>query len=147
MRALLSTTAVLVAPLSAAADVAITDGWARASVLASRPAAAYLTLVSDRDDQLVGVSSPAAGRVALHASRTDGGGRSRMVGIDVLDLPADTAVTLTPGGAHLMLMELPEKLEEGTFLPLVLTFASGARIETRVPVLGPGASGPHGDRR
>ena len=43
---------------------------------------------------------------------------------------------------HLMLMGLSEKLEEGTDLPLILTFASGARMEVNVPVLGPGAMGP-----
>lgn len=65
-----------------------------------------------------------------------------MSAIEALKLPSGETVTLAPGGMHLMLMALTEKLEEGTVLPLTLTFASGAKIEISVPVLGPGASGP-----
>ena len=133
--------ALAVWPVTALADVTITDGWARASVLASRPAAAYLTLQSDEEEQLIGVSTPAADHVTIHAVETDAEGVSRMIEIDALNLPAGEPVTLAPGGMHLMLMALTEKLEEGTRLPLTLTFASGAKIDILVPVLGPGASG------
>ena len=129
-------------PVTALADVTITDGWARASVLASRPAAAYLTLQSDEEVQLIGVTTPVAGHVTIHAVETDSKGVSRMIEIDALNLPAGEPVTLAPGGMHLMLMALTEKLEEGTRLPLTLTFAAGAKIDILVPVLGPGASGP-----
>lgn len=71
-----------------------------------------------------------------------GDGVSRMVEVVALDLPSGEPVTLAPGSMHLMLMGLSEKLEEGTDLPLILTFASGARMEISVPVLGPGAMGP-----
>ena len=141
MRTLIFMAALAVWPVTALADVTITDGWARASVLASRPAAAYLTLQSDEEEQLIGVSTPAADHVTIHAVETDAEGVSRMIEIDALNLPAGEPVTLAPGGMHLMLMALTEKLEEGTRLPLTLTFASGAKIDILVPVLGPGASG------
>ena len=142
MRKLIFMAALAAWPVTALADVTITDGWARASVLTSRPAAAYLTLQSDEEEQLIGVSTPAAGHVTIHAVETDANGVSRMVEIEALNLPAGEPVTLAPGGMHLMLMALSEKLEEGTLLPLTLTFASGAKIDISVPVLGPGASGP-----
>ncbi|MDD9745773.1 copper(I)-binding protein [Roseovarius sp. MBR-154] len=129
-------------PFFASANVTISDGWARASILASRPAAAYLTLTSDQSDQLVAITTPVAGNVTIHAVETGDDGVSRMVKIDALDLPSGEPVTLAPGSMHLMLMGLSEKLEEGTDLPLILTFASGARMEVNVPVLGPGAMGP-----
>ena len=129
-------------PIFASADVTISDGWARASILASRPAAAYLTLTSDQSDQLVAITTPIAGNVTIHAVETDDDGVSRMAEVDALDLPSGEPVALAPGGMHLMLMGLSEKLEEGTELPLTMTFASGARMEVSVPVLGPGAMGP-----
>ena len=129
-------------PFFASANVTISDGWARASILASRPAAAYLTLTSDQSDQLVAITTPIAGNVTIHAVENGDDGVSRMIGIDALDLPSGEPVTLAPGSMHLMLMGLSEKLEEGTDLPLILTFASGARMEVNVPVLGPGAMGP-----
>ena len=142
MRKLITLTALAVWPLAAQADVTISDGWARASVLASRPAAAYITLQSEEEDQLIGVTTPIAGHVTIHAVDTDANGVSRMIAIDALNLPSNEQVKLAPGGMHLMLMSLTQKLEEGTVLPLTLTFASGAEIEISVPVLGPGASGP-----
>ena len=135
-------TALTLWPFFASADVTISNGWARASVLASRPVAAYLTITSDESDQLVAIATPIAGNVTIHAVETGNDGVSRMVEVDALDLPSGEPVTLAPGGMHLMLMGLPEKLEEGTDLPLIMTFASGARVEVSVPVLGPGAMGP-----
>jgi copper(I)-binding protein len=141
MRHLILLPALALWPITAQADVAISDGWARASILASRPAAAYLTLQSDEEDQLISVTTPIAGHVTIHGVETDANGVSRMSAIEALNLPSGEPVTLAPGGMHLMLMSLTEKLQEGTVLPLTLTFASGAKIEISVPVLGPGASG------
>ena len=84
-------------PFFASADVTISDGWARASILASRPAAAYLTLTSDQSDQLVAITTPIAGNVTIHAVENGDDGVSRMIGIDALDLPSGEPVTLAPG--------------------------------------------------
>ena len=93
-------------PFFASADVTISDGWARANILASRPAAAYLTLTSNQSDQLVAITTPIAGNVTIHAVETGNDGVSRMVEIDALDLPSGEPVTLAPGSMHLMLMGL-----------------------------------------
>ena len=102
-------TALTLWPFFASADVTISDGWARASILASRPAAAYLTLTSDQSDQLVAITTPIAGNVTIHAVETDNDGVSRMVEVVALDLPSGEPVTLAPGSMHLMLMGLSEK--------------------------------------
>ncbi len=126
----------------ALADITVTDPWARATVLASRPGAAYLTIESSADDRLVDLGSPVASGVMIHATETDAGGVNRMAHVEVLDLPADQAVTLTPGGIHLMLMGLNAKLEEGTSFPLTLSFEKAGEITIEVPVLGIAAAGP-----
>lgn len=131
-------------PTLASAEVVVTDPWARASILASRPGAAYLTLESDIDDRLIAIETPAAGRVMLHGTETDAGGVSRMAHIEAIDLPRGTSITLAPGGMHLMLMGLAGKLEEGSNFPLTLTFESAGEIAVEVPVLSVGAGGPEG---
>ncbi|MFC4670763.1 copper chaperone PCu(A)C [Seohaeicola nanhaiensis] len=131
-------------PVATLADVSITAPWARATIIAGRPGAGYLSLTSDADDRLLSVSSPIAGEVMLHAVETDGSGVSRMVHLDVLDLPADEAVTLAPGDMHLMLMQLTQRLEEGTSFPMTLTFETAGEITVDVPVLGIAATGPEG---
>jgi len=144
--ALLIAVIFALSPLSAIAEdaVRIIDPWARASVLASRPGAAYLTMESARDDWLLAVESPVADRVMIHATKTDGE-VNRMVHLDALDLPAGERVVLAPGGTHLMLMGLTEGLTEGSRFPVTLQFERAGEITVSVPVLGIGAKGPMED--
>lgn len=132
-------------PILAAAEVVVTDPWARASILADRPGAAYLTLQSETGDRLIAIRTPAADHVMLHSTETDAGGVSRMVHIEALDLPRGEPVTLGPGGMHLMLMALTAKLEEGGAFPLALTFETAGEISVEVPILGVAATGPGGE--
>lgn len=134
-------------PLAAHADVAVSDPWARASIMASRPAAAYLTLVSDGGDRLVEATTPVAAEVMVHATEVDDAGLSRMNHVTTVDLPAAEAVTFAPGGMHLMLTGLSEKLVEATSFPLTLQFETAGEVTVDVPVLGVGASGPEGGQR
>lgn len=133
-------------PLAAQAEIIVTDAWARASVLASRPGAAYLTLTSDEPDRLLEVTSPVAGHVMLHEVETDSAGVTRMVHIVDLDVSPGAPVTLAPGDSHLMLMDLSRKLEEGESFPMTLVFEGAGKVTVDVPVLGPGAMGPTEER-
>ena len=134
-------------PLAAHADVTVSDPWARASILASRPAAAYLTLESDGGDRLIAARTPVAGGVMVHMTETDDAGLGRMKHVTRVDLPAEEAVTFAPGGMHLMLTSLSEKLVEGTSWPLTLRFETAGEVTVDVPVLGAGASGPEGGQQ
>lgn len=131
-------------PAGAFADVAVTDAWARASILASRPGAAYLSLTSDTGDRLLSATTPVAGHVMIHAAQTDAKGVARMTHLEVLDLAPGQTVTFAPGGMHLMLMSLAAGLDEGTRFPLTLTFESAGEVTVEVPVLGVAATGPEG---
>jgi copper(I)-binding protein len=131
-------------PGLAAAEITVTDPWARATILANRPGAAYLTLESDTDDRLVAIETPAAGHVMIHRIETDDSGVSRMVHLETLDLPPGKPVTLAPGGMHLMLMGLAGKLEEGGTFPLTLRFEEAGEMTVEMPILGVAAVGPDG---
>jgi len=131
-------------PTFAAAETTVTVPWARASILADRPAAAYLTFSSDNGDVLIAARSPAARAVMLHGTPTDENGVSRMIRIEALAIAPGAPVTLAPGGMHLMLMGLAGKLEEGGTFPLTLSFENAGDITVEVPVLGVAATGPGG---
>ncbi|HET7409704.1 MAG TPA: copper chaperone PCu(A)C [Paracoccaceae bacterium] len=130
-------------PMSALADqtVSVSQPWARASIIASRPGAAYLTLESRTGDRLTGASTPAADELMIHAAE-EANGVSRMVHLPALDLPAGEPVTLAPGGMHLMLVGLAAKLEEGASFPMTLRFERAPDLTIKVPVLGIAARGP-----
>lgn len=146
MRLIHATILLAVAPAFAAADVVVTAPWARASILANRPGAAYLSLTTDTGDRLLSVSSPVADQVMIHAVETRENGVARMVPLEALDLPAGETVVLGPGTMHLMLMQLEQKLVEDATLPLTLTFEIAGEITVEAPVLGIAAAGPEGTK-
>ena len=144
MRKLTATVAVAVViatPALAEESIRVFDAWARATILASRPGAAYVTVESATEDQLLGVATPVAGQVMVQAVEKDGD-IHRMKHIETLDLPAGERITLAPGGMHLMLMGLQDKLSEGTTLPMTLSFENAGEITVEGSVLGIAAEGP-----
>lgn len=144
MNAMILATLILLGPTAALAELAVSGPWARASVLASRPGAAYLTLESAGGDRLIGLTTPVAEAVTIHAVEQGDDGTSRMVLLPALDLPAGERVELAPGGTHLMLMGLKDKLAEGSRFFLTLEFEAAGPITVEVPVLGIAATGPGG---
>lgn len=128
-------------PAAAEESVRVLDAWARATILVSRPGAAYATIESASDDRLLGVTTPAADHVMIHAIESDGN-VSRMKPVDVLEIPAGPRVRLAPGRMHLMLMGLHDKLDEGGTFPMTLSFEKAGEITVEVSVLGIAADGP-----
>lgn len=140
IRPLLLTSLLTATP--ALADVSVTAPWARASIIAARPGAAYLTLETTEADRLISVTTPIAERATIHAVETGEDDIARMRALDALDLRANVPVTLEPGGMHIMLMGLTGRLVEGGSFPLTLTFETAGEVMVEVPVLGIAASGP-----
>ena len=123
------------------AAIQISAAWARASILPSRPGAAYLTLQSDQGDRLLDVTSPIAKTIMIHqVLQSDG--VSRMLHLPTLDLQPGQALAMAPGHLHLMMLGLTEKLVEGTEFPLVLQFENAGEVSVNVSVLGIAALGP-----
>jgi copper(I)-binding protein len=118
---------------AAHAEVTASNAWVRAMVPGQKTAAAYLTLKSTEDAKVVGVASSAAGMAMLHSS-TISSGVARMDSLDALKLPAGKAVTLEPGGSHVMLMDVARPLRHGDKVPLVFTIedAKGHRSKLEV---------------
>ena len=120
--------------------VSVTEPWARATILNSRPGVAYLTLQSAADDRLIALDTPAAEAVMIHAVENNDG-VSRMVDMMTLDLRAGQVVRLAPSATHLMLMGLKAKLVAGDSFALTLHFEHAGAVTVEVPVLGIAAMG------
>lgn len=130
--------------LAGEAEVAVEKQWARASIGTARPAAAYLTIrnAGDQPVSLTGLRSKVAGKAEVHASTTGANGVSTMAPAGDIEIAPGEAVTLEPGGLHIMLMNLTAPLTEGGVVPLVLEFEDGTEVTVEIPVLGIGARGP-----
>ena len=116
------------------ARMEVRDAWSRPAA-AGGTGAGFLTLVNHgRDaDALVAAETPAATRVEIHRTGMTGGVMS-MAPVRRLEIPAGGALTLGPGGAHLMLIGLKHAERPGDQIPAVLRLASGARIRTNLVV-------------
>ncbi len=140
---------LLVACSANATNGAIEAGgvWARESPALAQTGAIYLELhnKSDADDALVGVATPACGRVELHESALDESGVMRMEPVPDgrIDLPAGSHVVLEPGGLHVMCLEMAEPFVRGQSIPLTLQFASHEPLTVAAAVRSdpPGAPG------
>ncbi|MBS8272637.1 copper chaperone PCu(A)C [Thalassospira tepidiphila] len=131
-------------PVSAESLVEISDAWARATILTSRPGVAYLTITSAATDRLLEITTAVADHVMIHDVVTVDDVR-RMRHVMALDVPANRPVTLAPGAMHLMLAGLHEKLREGQKFPMTLRFENAGEISIDVAILGIAAAGPQGE--
>ena len=112
-----------------AANISVTDAWARATMPGQPVSGAYMQIQSDADARLVGVSSPAVPRVEVHEMKMDGD-VMHMREVKAIDLPKGKTVSLEPGGFHIMLMNLPKPIAAGDIIPLILTVESGGKRQT-----------------
>ena len=113
------------APLAAFAQVSVKDAWVRGTVPGQKATGAFMQITSSGDTSLVAVASPVAKVVEIH-TMTHEGGVMKMRAVDAIPDPAGKPVELSPGGYHVMLMDLGQPLKEGDKVPLTLTFADKA---------------------
>ena len=107
------------------AGLAVKDAQYRPPLGVSDIGVAYVELTSASDDAVVGVSSPQAKAVEIHATVTEGA-RTSMKRVDSLPLPAGKPVAFASGGLHLMVISpQPIKAGDATF-PIEFQLQSGA---------------------
>ena len=99
--------------------------------------------LSASPDRLVGASSPVAARVQTHVTVREGE-VFRMREVKGYDVPANGSFELTPGGAHLMLVDVKRPLKEGGKVPLTLRFQRAGEVKTELQVRPLGDAGMHG---
>ena len=110
-------------------DIAIDQPWARASLGNAPNSAAYMILQNTGavPDRLIGGSTPVASQVQLHTHVMEGG-VAKMRPVDAIEVAPGQPTVLEPGGAHMMLQGLTQKLEEGTTMPLTLVFEHAGTV-------------------
>jgi copper(I)-binding protein len=127
-------------------DVVVEDAWARASIGVNRPGAAYMTIRNNGDEAvtLTGIRTGLAMTPNIHQTSTNAEGVSSMVPAGEIEIAPGDAVSLEPGGLHVMLMRLQRPMAEGDNFSLRLDFSDGGEIVVEVPILGIAARGPEG---
>ena len=129
-----------------AQNVDVKDAWVRTSVQGQKATGAFMKITAKEGGTLVGVASPVAGVAEVHEMKMDGDVMRMRARPNGLALPAGKTVALTPGGYHVMLMDLKATLPKDSTIPLTLTFKNAkgeqSQVELKVPVAttAPGAA-------
>ena len=104
---------------------------------AGRTAAGYFTLAAGGTAvELNGVASPPA-RIELHGMSM-AGDVMRMNTLPSVRVAAGHAVRFAPGGAHLMIFDLPATVKPGATVPLTFALADGTRLRVAAAVVAAG---------
>ena len=131
----------------AVGDLRIERPWSRVTPPGTPVGSGYMTIVNtaDESDRLVAAESPVAGRVQIHRSVKKDGQSSMVHQKDGVVVPPDGRIEFSPGGYHLMLMQLGGPLEEGERVPITLHFERAGAVEVELVVRALTAGAPDDD--
>lgn len=115
--------------------IEITNAWARPGRI-NGVSAIYMNVLngSAETDTLISLYSSIAGLVELHETFELEDNMMGMREVEEPLFPGGSAVTMKPGGLHVMLMQLNDALNEGDEVNLILNFALAGEISLVVPV-------------
>ncbi|MCF8473830.1 MAG: copper chaperone PCu(A)C [Emcibacter sp.] len=116
--------------------LSVKDAWTRPVIIEGRPSALYFTLHNNTDnaDKLIKAVSLLANSIELHVHKQENGIMT-MEQVDDIPIPAHETVMVEPGGFHLMVFGLTQKLAVGDEFPLVLTFTNAGNITVVAKVM------------
>ena len=120
--------------------VSVKDAWVRTSVQGQKATGAFMSITAKDGSKLVSASSPVAGVAEVHEMKMDGDVMKMRAVSGGLDLPAGKQIDLTPGGYHIMLMDLKAALPKDSTVPLTLVFKDTKGVESKVELKVPVAA-------
>jgi periplasmic copper chaperone A len=142
--------AILLAPVQAeevkAGDLVITQAWSRATPGGAKVGGGYLTIENKgtAPDRLIGGSADIAPKVQVHEMSMNNGVMTMRPVEGGLVIEPGKTVKLSPGGFHLMLLDLKGPLKQGDKLPITLEFEKAGKVSIVLDVESIGAMGPTG---
>lgn len=123
---LLILTIIFATPIAYAdATISIQNAWVRASTPGQKIGAAYMTIKSNENVEMVYAETSRAGSVEMH-SMTMNNGVMKMRMLESLPVKANQPASLAPGGLHLMLFDLDAPLKAGEKITFRLCFKNSA---------------------
>ena len=134
MKPLAALCAVALLTTPALADTVKVDApWVRATAPGQKVAGGFMTLTADADMVLVGGSSPVSKHFELHYMKMENG-VMEMRQMKEIPLPKGKAVSLEPGGLHVMFIDLKQPIREGRKVPMTLVVKGSDGKEQKLPV-------------
>jgi copper(I)-binding protein len=116
----------------------VKDAWARPAAQGENSAVYFvIDNTKAQADTLLSASTDVATAAELHESVLKSDGTTEMQMQDSVPIPADSIVEFSPGGFHVMLINLPKALNVGDTFTLTLNFQNAGEKQLTVPVKAP----------
>jgi copper(I)-binding protein len=127
-----------------AGGIEVKAPWTRATVFGASVAAGFLTIEDkgNQADRLTGASADIAQKVEIHEMSMQDGVMKMRALPDGIEIKPGETVTLKPGGVHLMMFGLKQKLVPGAKVHVTLNFAKAGPIPVELSVQNIGATSP-----
>jgi len=115
--------------------IALEGAWVRALPPTQPNTAAYLSISNKGPEPVIitSASSELAGRVEFHTTR-EVDGYVRMEKLSTLEVAPGEQLNLSPGGTHLMLLDLERMPSAGETLSLCLVYSPTGKVCTEAAV-------------
>ena len=116
-------------------SIVVTAPWIRETLPPHRTGAGYMTIFNHagQEDVLTGAEAETAGAIEIHLM-SHGEEKVAMRRVGQIGIPGHGQVELQPGGLHLMLIDLENRLREGDEVPITLHFKNAGSRTVAVPV-------------
>ena len=117
-------------------NISIIHPWTPPSRGRARNAAVYVAISNDgaQTERLLAVTGAVARKMELHTHLNDKG-IMRMRRLNSVVIPPNDTIFFEPGGLHIMLIGLENKLQSGETFPLTLSFKNAGSIKIEVKVM------------
>ncbi len=122
-------------------DLEISGAFTRATLPNAPVGAGYLVIFNNGAafDRLVAAKSDVAGMTQIHEMKMEGDVMKMNELKDGIVIPAGGSVALTPGGLHIMFMQLKSAFVEGSTVPVTLVFEHAGEVTIDLAVGAPNA--------
>jgi periplasmic copper chaperone A len=136
MAVVLAAAAGLLQMAPAVADVAASEGWARASVPGAKTGVGYLVLTNKGEEvaKLIALTTTVCDRLMIHRSTVDAQGVARMWPVAKLEIEPGETVRFDPNGLHLMFDDLKVPLVAGQKVPVRMVFDGLPQVTVQLEV-------------
>jgi copper(I)-binding protein len=134
-RLMMLTALLLFTPIAAFAETVIEEAWVRLPPPVADTAAAYMTIRNhgDKDIEITGIKTAAAKSPEFHSMEMHDG-MMHMMKMEKVIVPAHGGISFNPGGNHLMLIGLTDKLKTGEHIMMTLETSEGESIMVHAEV-------------
>ena len=132
---LLVLTGLLLSACTTKEGIEIRDTWMRPTAQGDNGAVYFVIHnYSTVEDELIGVSAEIAQAVEIHESMIMNGDVMEMQMLSSVPLGLGKDVDFSPGGLHVMLVELREEVKLGDSIEITLHFKNSEDVIVHVPV-------------